>query len=578
MTQRRRAVTILLALVGMVAWLAFPAAPGAFACSCGVRPTVGRAVADAEFVFVGRQVDLRVEPARNDAGLPTEYLPDDFATHYGQRVLTIEVSTVYKGEVSERVELRAPAQASTCGSGVSPDQETGFVLTPDRESRLRVDSCAGTVDVDELRQWFAPLPTAVGTGPPGFVVGLGSSPARIAILDTAGELLTFGAGPGRVAAVAVCPGGERLVEVVEPDLDPRDAWEWPLIGGSEPVTLDVRRLRDLTIESSTPIELRSRKSIQHREASWVRDLACHDPDATLVTYLLPIAHKDDPVNVHVGAAQTHVWDHGRLTKIEVGPARAIAVDPVAGVFHAVVGVDETRLETRRLDDGGQVDQPAQLGGHDGWRLALSSDGTRLAALVRGEPPHRAARTLAEVDTFVVLDLDSGVTTSTVLPWPGFALALDAVDDGFLALIRGIGVVHSHLVSADGDRLRDLDLQVGDSAQLGSAATGTDATVLTMSTWRADAVRVVDGVDRPIDGVPAARVAAALPAGVVLDLRAVEPMVGVDARRPTASGSPDRSPRLALAVGAVVLAAGWFVRRPERRRVDVRRWEPSRRRS
>ncbi|MCP3995668.1 MAG: ATP-binding protein [bacterium] len=67
---------------------------------------------------------------------------------------------------------------------------------------------------DEIRWLYEPPPTGVGHGDPGFVVGTDVSPARIALLDERARLLGYGIGEGTLQDAAVCPGAQKIVEVV----------------------------------------------------------------------------------------------------------------------------------------------------------------------------------------------------------------------------------------------------------------------------------------------------------------------------------------------------------------------------
>ena len=167
---------------------------------------------------------------------------------------------------------------------------------------------------------------------------------------------------------------------------------------------------------------------------WVFDLQCHDPDARLVTYLLPNGVQDDAGNANLpGPAQLHLWRDGALTAVDAGEARAAAVDGAAGRFYAITGEKGKILETRDLT--GRLIQSERLPGtHIGWRLALSPDRSELAVLALSKPLDRGNWYYALVDRLLVFDLATGRMDWHPLPAAGFALLLQADDSGFVAAV------------------------------------------------------------------------------------------------------------------------------------------------
>ena len=139
----------------------------------------------------------------------------------------------------------------------------------------------------------------VGSGPPGFLVDTEIGPARVAILDTAGELLAYAEGDGRLAAAAVCPGAKKVVELSS------TATRTTSSAGITRPPWRSATWRPWPSRPSHPIDIAERNRQQLNGMGWVFDLQCHDPDARLMTYLLPNGVRDNAGNANLpGPAQS----------------------------------------------------------------------------------------------------------------------------------------------------------------------------------------------------------------------------------------------------------------------------------
>lgn len=527
MNRRRRTTSANTVLVAVLAAVLLSPAPRAHACSCMMVPPFEVQAEEAELVFTGRQVDQR----------PVTIASEQY--DWAELVLVIEVTAVYKGDVADTIELLAMGPGSSCYLDLAAYGELGFALTPMDDGAVLAPVCGGLGPADALRLTYEPLPGPVGRAPPGFLVGVEVGPVRVAILDTAGQLLTFGGGPGRLVAAAVCPGGERVVEMVNPT-NPR-----PEEGEAGPLTLDVRRLRDLAVESSLPLPVAERHLRPSHGVGAAIDLQCHDPDGTVVSYLSASTVWDGQAGYHrPGPANVHLWDDGHLTTIPVGRAVAVAVDPVAERVHAIVEDDGRRLVTRDLG-GDVVDWPVLPDGYGAWGLALSADRTRLAVLANSRPGESWQAWYATVDQFVLLNLvpDGIVSSETTLPNLGNVLTLHPTTDGFVAAIRhGEPPRVDLLTFTDDGGLRMTD-QLRQPAFFGEVAIGADLAVVTslydLESGEDTAVaRIVDGEAVPVEQLPSSRLVIALPAGVVVDLPAVETSAPAPATTTGVSGPDD----------------------------------------
>jgi hypothetical protein len=146
-----------LLLVAALAWAATLAAPveRASACSC-VPPDPARDLAVVDAAFVGTAVSRRVEgrgPLRSSAD-PAYW--------------TFDVERAVKGELPEKLVVRAPMDSASCGLELRPGQRVGLLL--EVRGREYESSLCRQVDPDLLlgfaagqngRAWW---PFALGGG------------------------------------------------------------------------------------------------------------------------------------------------------------------------------------------------------------------------------------------------------------------------------------------------------------------------------------------------------------------------------------------------------------------------------
>lgn len=183
----RACAALLLGLAG-AALVVVGAASPASACSCAVGAAQDRVTADSLFagadaVFTGRLVDRR-----DPVSLAGTSSSADLAT------LTFAVTTVFKGQVAPRQEVRTAWSGASCGLEITG--EGPFLLFTSRagDGTLRASLCGGATERVDLATWAGAAPDAAVDGSPG---PHGPSLAVVAA--------------GAAAAVALAVGGTALV-------------------------------------------------------------------------------------------------------------------------------------------------------------------------------------------------------------------------------------------------------------------------------------------------------------------------------------------------------------------------------
>ena len=178
-------------LVLAVASLAAAVDP-ARACSC-VPPDPWSILKQADGAFVGRLVSRR--EADQD-----------------RAVLTFRVERAVKGKIGGTVEITTANNGAACGIETTVGQRIGLFLA--REGDRWTSTLCWQVSPEDLLA-AAALPAPNGRGPIALFVGGRFGPARTIALDSKGRTLAYGIGSGDVHHHAVCPGGRRVVELVE---------------------------------------------------------------------------------------------------------------------------------------------------------------------------------------------------------------------------------------------------------------------------------------------------------------------------------------------------------------------------
>ena len=203
------------------------------ACSCAA--TSARAgLREAEGAFIGRVESREEHPPAVGGG-------EGVAAGYPV-TLRFRVERALKGSGIRdggTVNVHTDADGGACGIGDLGARRVGLLL-------YRLDGAwhgglCGTADPDELLRAGLRPPPPDGEGALRYLVAADLTDAQLVGLDANGRVLAYGAGPGAVAAIGVCPGGSRSVEMV-----------WPLPPSTD-ATLVVRDLPSLAVVRATPV-------------------------------------------------------------------------------------------------------------------------------------------------------------------------------------------------------------------------------------------------------------------------------------------------------------------------------------
>ena len=374
------------------------------ACSCAL-PDPRVALAQADGAFVGKLVNRR---------------EGDQTT-----VLTFSVEKALKGAIGRTVEVSTASDSAACGIEVRTGTRVGLVL--DRQGGTWSGYLCWQFDPDELLDAALPLPRPNGHGPVALVVGGGFGESRIAALDSRGRTLAYGQGTGRVALLAICPGGRRLAEIA--------------FVGSE---------QKLVIRATRTLDIVRRQTLSLPREKYAQRLACEDPAGASVL-------------VFSTSGLYRVKD-GRIRPLWVGAA----YDAEITSQHAYVSAGANRRALLRVDTrSGRARHVATLPGRIG-AMVRNDAGTALAG-VRSRIGHRSE--------IVRVDLDARSTRVTTVRLPR------ADESGQLFWLRTGRLLFVSVYGSETSRVLDASLRmrsrfrwrVASAAVTGSHAYGIDVT-------------------------------------------------------------------------------------------------------
>ena len=201
-----------LLVIGLVATVLVVTRAGeASACSCApLTPAV--ALEEADAAFVGTLIDR----------------PGSEMTLVEDAPYTFEVESWVKGDFGSEVVVHAPNQGSACGIEAPVGDRVGLFVT-EEDGELSSSLCA-MVDPDLLLAGDSPL-AIDGTGPPVFLVAGYDGPARLMLVDASGGLVAaIGAEGESMNGLAMCPGTDRFIELMNDQMVVRSAIDLTEIG------------------------------------------------------------------------------------------------------------------------------------------------------------------------------------------------------------------------------------------------------------------------------------------------------------------------------------------------------------
>ena len=305
----------------------------AAACSCA-REDPRTKLAQADAAFVGVLLERRQDPAD----------PEQRA------ILVFRVEETVKGRLGQRVGVRTAAYGAACGIEVEVGQRTGVILG--REPDGWHGNLCGMIRPAALREAAKPLPPPDGHGPAAVVVGGTFAPAiRLMALDRRFRTLAYGRGDGITSGLVLCPGGRRVLELV-----------------------DKRVRRSLYVRSVPDLRVLRRVAVTEPAAA-----ACLDADARSIAVLESRGDAgEQPVSrlLVIRGGRVRTLRRGHSTLATFGGGAAYLRDD-GGIWRVDLETGAAKLVTRR----------------SGTALAVSPDGRLLAIVDAAEAPRRSARLL-----------------------------------------------------------------------------------------------------------------------------------------------------------------------------------------
>lgn len=390
------------------------------ACSCALEDPAAM-LEGADAAFVGTLIQRPSDPID----------PNGF-----EGIWVFEVEKWVKGDLGGQVGVRAPMNGAGCGFEMAEGEQAGVFLY-NVNGHPTSGLCSVTTAAG-LRAAEGPL-VFDGSGDPVFLLSGQSGRTRLMTLDASGRLLAAAGDERSSWSAHACPGGERIIEVVEGEVI-------------------VRATSDLSQERTV-----APPGIEGEELSqaW-----CLDPGADRILGLLNGLEQPTLrlVDLAEPAASIFTGRADQLVAIDVGLTHAaVASGPAPAGLNLIDLADHSTIEippppgeltTVRFSPGGtELVVGSTQRAQDGYQTVLNvletgEDGA--AADYTGEPmastdfagwvdDHRLALTHypdlnAEVPQLLLLDTATGATTEIEVPgWHYRAMSdgLVSVGDGTL---------------------------------------------------------------------------------------------------------------------------------------------------
>ena len=311
-----------------------------------------------------------------------------------EAVWTFRVERSVKGDLGDRVEIRAPIAGATCGFDFLMGKRVGLFLRG--SSGNWTAGLCDLVTPEQMLKAAMGLPRVESDAPIRFVVGGAFGQARLVALDRDGRIVGYGFGEGRTVQVAACPGGGRVVEYVQ--------------GRQSRPGAPILAVRDLaSMEVVEEIDIR----LAELNGS-VLELECRSPSGDEMV-LFGDRHRGPQVVMRASSgALVPVWE-GRAYAGSLADDSAFICQGRRG--DRAVAVDLESGEEREI-----AEVPHRTG-----PLVASPDGRWLAAVSKG----RAQGPDAAPSQVVLIDLagDASVVSTVRLARPGITSHVRWLSDG-----------------------------------------------------------------------------------------------------------------------------------------------------
>lgn len=344
--------TVAVVVVVLATSLPWGGSARAMSCACtSAHPAEILQGADA--AFVGTAVSVRELPQPRPRSSNTEAVPANPTRVFDWR---FRVDEVLKGPLGSEVVVRQ--WSGECGRVRGQvGERTGFFLYRKKGAWTAPALCSDGDPLTLLRRAAAPLPPSTARLPPRFLIGGAYGGFRTIALDRVGRIAGYGVGEGEIAALSVCPGSRRVVEVVRGVVPNQQS----------SVALAVRDLYTLAVVNEWRLPLLEvGKGRLHPAAVSCRDAAGHE------TWIFAERGSDRAAGkvLRVRAGQSAV--------VFEGPTRAVSFPMKRNVAYVVTGkFPEARslVELNVRSGGSRVvtTLPPQAGS-----LVLSPGETKLA--------------------------------------------------------------------------------------------------------------------------------------------------------------------------------------------------------
>lgn len=288
------------------------------------------------------------------------------------QTVTYDVEQVVWGGARHSVVVLVDVSDPTCAVTTPPGELVGVLLDIDPEyGDLVSSSCQAMLDPAELTDpALLAMQPDPGAGPPVAWATGRYDTAQVVALDRDGRTAGFATGRPRVAELAPCPGGGRVVARDDTGLSVLDSTSL-----EEVARVDVPAFAEIDVYSSSTVEALRCTATDGSAVRWLRTVVIESHQVLVGTFRGGVVREDPLPAITVGPAD--IGPEGRTGVVSV-------LRPEGDGFRCAVQVVdlETRAVTHELD---VEDCPS--------RMDIDPSGTRLAvSRFSGSPPARTIKT------------------------------------------------------------------------------------------------------------------------------------------------------------------------------------------